>query len=99
MYNVCIFQTFGNHEFDNGVSGLVPFLDNITFPVINCNIDTSREPRLQGRFNKSVILDVNGEKVGVVGYITDETSFLSNPGLYVFEVKIKYRINLKKNSD
>jgi len=53
--------------------------------VINCNIDTSGEPRLQGRFNKSVILDVNGEKIGVVGYITDETSFLSNPGLYVFE--------------
>lgn len=73
-------QTFGNHEFDDGIAGLVPFLDNITFPVVSCNLDASREPRLNGRFNKSTVLTIKGQKIGVVGYITEETSTISNPG-------------------
>ena len=76
-----ILQTLGNHEFDNGIDGLVPFLDNVTFPVINCNIDTSKEPKLQGKFNRSVVLNVNGQKIGVIGYITEETDYISNPGM------------------
>lgn len=75
-------QTFGNHEFDDGVAGLVPFLDNITFPVVSSNLDASREPRLNGRFNKSVVLTVKGHKIGVIGYITEDTSVISNPGTY-----------------
>lgn len=73
-------MTFGNHEFDNGVAGLVPFVDNLTLPILNCNIDASGEPRLNGKFNKSTILTVGGEKFGIIGYITEETAEISNPG-------------------
>ena len=38
------FQSPGNHEFDDGVSGYVPFLKNVTFPIICANIDVSNEP-------------------------------------------------------
>lgn len=70
----------GNHEFDNGVEGLVSFLNNITVPVVSANTDVTQEPRLQGLFTKSVIKSVGGEDIGIVGYTTPDTSFISNPG-------------------
>ncbi|XP_035697792.1 snake venom 5'-nucleotidase-like [Branchiostoma floridae] len=66
-------MAIGNHEFDNGISGLVPFLRNVTFPMLACNIDTSGEPELQGLILPSVVLDVGGERVGIVGYILENT--------------------------
>lgn len=73
-------QTFGNHEFDNGVAGLLPFLENLTFPVTTCNLDASSESRLQGKFQQHVVLTKNGQKIGIIGYITEDTSSISNPG-------------------
>ncbi|KAK3097085.1 hypothetical protein FSP39_006245 [Pinctada imbricata] len=73
-------MTFGNHEFDNGVSGLLPFLNMSNFPIINCNMDVSNEPDLQGKFNKSIVIEKSGKKIGVIGYLIEETEFLSNPG-------------------
>ncbi|XP_045195357.2 snake venom 5'-nucleotidase-like [Mercenaria mercenaria] len=70
----------GNHEFDRGVAGLVPYLENLTVPVIDANIDVSSEPRLQGRFNATLIKEVGGVKIGLVGYITTDTAFISNAG-------------------
>ncbi|GFR73199.1 5'-nucleotidase [Elysia marginata] len=43
----------GNHEFDMGVSGLVPFVDNASFAVLSSNIDLSDTPELQGKIAKS----------------------------------------------
>lgn len=63
----------GNHEFDDGVSGLVPFLSQATFPVISANIDDSKEPSIQGKFKKSVVTEYEGRKVGIIGYTTEET--------------------------
>ena len=77
---VCVivhgFQALGNHEFDNGASGLAPFLHNATFPVLSCNIDARNDPDINGLFLPSVVLELGGEKVGVVGYTTDETPTL-----------------------
>lgn len=75
-------QCLGNHEFDHGVEGAAAFIKNLTVPVVVSNIDTSREPRLQELFNASIVLDIDGEKVGVIGVITAETSFVSSPGEY-----------------
>ncbi|XP_033741400.1 snake venom 5'-nucleotidase-like [Pecten maximus] len=70
----------GNHEFDNGVAGLVPFVDNVTsvFPVLSCSLDLSGEPRLREKIGKHVILRVGEQQIGVIGYTTEETSFISN---------------------
>ncbi|KAL5019670.1 hypothetical protein ScPMuIL_002562 [Solemya velum] len=73
-------MTLGNHEFDKGVDTLVPFFDNITFPVVTSNIDVTNEPRLQDRFNKSVVVEVGGERIGIVGYTTKTTPSISSPG-------------------
>ncbi|XP_067124170.1 snake venom 5'-nucleotidase-like [Centruroides vittatus] len=77
-------MALGNHEFDDGVAGLVPFLDNVTFPIISSNINISGIPELEGKIRKSVILDVGGEKIGVVGYTTKDTPELAKTGPVTF---------------
>lgn len=67
-------QTIGNHEFDNGIPGLVPFLERITFPVVASNIDDSDEPTIQGKYFKSVVFDKFERKVGVVGVVNSHYS-------------------------
>jgi 5'-nucleotidase len=73
-------MALGNHEFDNSIDGLIPFLRNVTFPIVCSNINTSHEPRMAGLFNKSVVLTVGGQRIGVVGYIAKETPALSKTG-------------------
>ncbi|XP_074644485.1 5'-nucleotidase-like [Tubulanus polymorphus] len=73
-------MAFGNHEFDNGVDGLLPLIKNASFPLLNCNIDASNEPKLNGKFKKSTILKVGGERIGVIGYTTRDTPELAKPG-------------------
>ena len=41
------FQSLGNHEFDEGVEGLVPFLEKVDFPVLASNLDLSKTPTMQ----------------------------------------------------
>ncbi|KAJ8867066.1 hypothetical protein PR048_032928 [Dryococelus australis] len=66
-------MTLGNHEFDDKLEGLVPFLQNFQYPVVVCNIDDSDEPSIQGLYNKSVVIQRGGRLIGVVGYITTTT--------------------------
>jgi len=79
LYSIT-FQCLGNHEFDLGVDPLVRFLDNVTFDVVSANTDVSDEPRLVGKFASSTIKTIGGERVGVIGYITPETKYISKPG-------------------
>ncbi|CAH1776835.1 unnamed protein product [Owenia fusiformis] len=70
-------MALGNHEFDNHLEGLIPFINNVTFPILAANIDASDEPTFQGLVEKSTVLTVAGEKIGVVGYLTSEMPALS----------------------
>ncbi|XP_045197744.2 5'-nucleotidase-like isoform X2 [Mercenaria mercenaria] len=70
----------GNHEFDFSVEDLERFMYNVTFPVVSANTDVTREDCLRGKFSKSFYKVVGGEKIGIVGYITPETAFISTPG-------------------
>ena len=63
----------GNHEFDDHVSGFVPFLRNATFPIVAANIDASMEPTLAGEIPKSVVVEIGGRKIGIIGYVTSDT--------------------------
>lgn len=85
-------MALGNHEFDNGVEGLIdPLLRRAKFPILSANIKAkgSLEPQIAGLYLPYRILPVGGEKVGIVGYTSKETPFLSNPGTnLVFEDEI-----------
>lgn len=71
----------GNHELDLGVGGLIPFLNNVTFPVVISNLKNSQNhPIYRTRsLKESVVRDVNGFKIGIVGYLTPDTKKSSIP--------------------
>lgn len=74
-----MFQSLGNHEFDNGVSGLTPFIENITSPVLCANLVLTKVPELAKEKNlkNSIVLDVAGHQVGIIGYLTPDTKILA----------------------
>lgn len=71
----CSFQSLGNHEFDLNVNGLLPLLNEVNFPILCANLNISREhPLYRTRaLKKSVVLNINEFKVGIIGYLTPET--------------------------
>lgn len=58
--------TIGNHEFDNGLQGLLDVLPNAKFPVINSNYDFS-DTILDKKFPRWKIFRKSGIKIGVYG--------------------------------
>eukprot|EP00069_Balaena_mysticetus_P020742 bmy_13014T0 len=73
----------GNHEFDNGVEGLIdPLLKEAKFPILSANIKAKGPlaSQISGLYSPYKILPVGDEVVGLVGYTSKETPFLSNPG-------------------
>lgn len=89
-FNHSLFQSLGNHDFDTGVPGLTPFIRNLTCPVLACNLILTDEPELQAETNlmKSVVFDIDGIQVGVIGYLTPETRFeaIANNVDYIEEI-------------
>lgn len=80
----------GNHEFDDGVEGLIPFIENVTFPIVTSNLDLSEQPNLRAtKLKKSTVLEVNGRKIGVIGYLTPETKILSTSEKVIFKDEVE----------
>ncbi|XP_014681751.1 PREDICTED: 5'-nucleotidase-like [Priapulus caudatus] len=79
-------MALGNHEFDDDIEGVVPFLHNNSFAVVSSNIDARHEPSMQGLFTSSTILSLTGnQKVGIVGYTTRDTPILAATGNLIFQ--------------
>lgn len=61
---------------------MAPFMEDVRFPVLSANIRP--DETLAATFGASClpykIFTVGGEKVGVVGYTSQETPALSRPG-------------------
>lgn len=70
----------GNHEFDDGPETLAAFMDAVKFPVLSANIDASQSEVLKGKLKGSAIIEVGGEKIGIVGGTTLDTPEISAPG-------------------
>jgi len=73
-------MTVGNHEFDDSEDGLATFLDKVQFPVISANILAGDGSKLGDRIKPSLVLEVGGQKIGIVGAVTNDTEELSSPG-------------------
>lgn len=76
-------MTVGNHEFDDGEGPLAAFLDKAQFPVVTANLVVDDQSKLGERIKKSIVLDVGGQKIGIVGAVTTETPELASPGPHV----------------
>ncbi|XP_057320783.1 protein 5NUC-like [Microplitis mediator] len=78
--------SLGNHEFDDGPEGLVPFINAAEFPIVTSNLDLTGEPELAAatKLSNSTVITVDGRRVGIIGYLTPETKVISSPGKVVF---------------
>lgn len=83
-------QSLGNHELDELVDGLVPFIKNISTPVVAANLILDEVPQLKDVENlqHSAILAKNGIKIGVIGYLTPDTAFLAPKNKIIYEDEI-----------
>lgn len=81
--------TLGNHEFDDHVQGLVPFVERINDNLVLANADFSKEPTLAAlNIKKSIVFEKGGFKIGVIGYLTPDTVFLASTDNVTFTVSI-----------
>lgn len=58
--------TFGNHDFDNGVEGLLRMMPYSTFPFVNCNYRIENA-ELKKRTQPSVVIKKGKLRIGVLG--------------------------------
>ena len=83
------------------------FVTNLTepdgshIPILAANIDASEEPKLQGTFTATTEFVIQGVKIGIVGYLTEETQDISDTGKLKFENVVetvkKYTQELRDN--
>jgi 5'-nucleotidase len=70
----------GNHEFDDGPAGLLALLEATSFPVISGNTDVSQEPVLAGKLDNHTVIEVGGERIGIISVLATDTDQTSSPG-------------------
>ncbi|XP_033148927.1 protein 5NUC-like isoform X2 [Drosophila busckii] len=70
-------MSLGNHEFDDNIAGLVPFLKQLNFPVVSCNLDLTFVPKLANikQLVSSTIISRLDRRIGVIGYLTPLTKY------------------------
>ena len=73
-------MTVGNHEFDDGPEVLRGFVDAVDFPILMSNADVSGEPTLADAIQKSTVIEVGGERIGLIGLTPQDTDELASPG-------------------
>jgi 5'-nucleotidase/UDP-sugar diphosphatase len=70
----------GNHEFDDGPAELAKLIDAVDFPIISGNTNVANEPLLAGKLPGATVLDIGGDRVGVVAVLAEDTDETSSPG-------------------
>ncbi|MDO5613847.1 MAG: bifunctional metallophosphatase/5'-nucleotidase [Paracoccus sp. (in: a-proteobacteria)] len=73
-------MALGNHEFDDGPEGAAVLADGADFPVISGNLDLSQSNLLKGKIDRHTVLDVGGEKIGIVSALAMDTPETASPG-------------------
>ncbi|MBZ9818669.1 bifunctional metallophosphatase/5'-nucleotidase [Mesorhizobium sp. CA4] len=72
--------TLGNHEFDDGETALVPYLDKAKFPIVSANVVPNDKFGAKDKIKPSIVVEVGGQKIGIVGAVTNDTPELASPG-------------------
>ena len=69
----------GNHEFDFGLPVLLERMRQARYPLLAANVLEKRTGQRPPWATPSVLLDVQGVKVGVIGLVTVDTPTVTNP--------------------
>ncbi|XP_073959266.1 apyrase-like isoform X3 [Choristoneura fumiferana] len=82
-------HVLGNHEFDNGIEGVVPYLQHLEAPVVTANIIDDNEPSIQGLYEPSIVVEKNGRRIGIIGVIIATTNTLASTGQLRFTDEVE----------
>jgi len=84
-------SSLGNHELDDGVDDLVAYMraTRNAYPTLSCNLELENEPDLDQELRCSVVVEVGGQKIGIMGYLTPETKDLASTGGIVFVSEVE----------
>ncbi|MCR4632751.1 MAG: bifunctional metallophosphatase/5'-nucleotidase [Erysipelotrichaceae bacterium] len=76
--------TFGNHEFDYGMSQLSVLMDKMEFETVLCNAEyTGKKENIFADVKPYTIKDYDGHKVAFIGVLTPLTITGSTPGYFM----------------
>ncbi|CAH0696760.1 unnamed protein product [Spodoptera exigua] len=67
-------HVLGNHEFDHGVEGLVPYLEHLNAPMLGANVNTELEPTMTPYIKNHVIVERKNRKIGIIGVLLQQFS-------------------------
>ena len=56
------------------------FSDEYRYRNLLCQQDATQAETLDQAYNKSTIVEIDGTKIGIIGYVTTETVDISHPG-------------------
>ena len=70
----------GNHEFDDGPEGLAKLTQGVSFPVISGNLDLGQSNLLADEVENHHVIEVGGERIGIVSALASDTAETSSPG-------------------
>jgi 5'-nucleotidase len=73
-------MTVGNHEFDDSEDALSTFLAKVQFPVVTANVEANAKSKIAGKIKPYIIKEVGGQKIAIIGAVTNDTPELSSPG-------------------
>ena len=62
-------MTLGNHEFDWGVDRIISNMEDMNFPVINCNVEEKELAKPVDWIEDTAMINVKGLNIGFVGAI------------------------------
>ncbi len=60
-------MVLGSYEFTHGAEVLADFVDALDFPVVVSNVNFSKSPSLEGKIQPYVLIEVDGETIGITG--------------------------------
>ena len=92
-------MTIGNHEFDFGQVRLAEFIegvdDDIPFITANLGFEGTALEELAdaGRIAPSVVLERDGEQIGVIGLTSPDITSISSPGNVTIETDLAAVVN------
>ncbi|KAL0818302.1 hypothetical protein ABMA28_008788 [Loxostege sticticalis] len=67
-------HVLGNHEFDHGIEGLLPYLERLNAPMLGANVNSTFEPELGKYVKNHVVVTRRGRRIGIIGVLLRQFS-------------------------
>ncbi|KAI5642596.1 calcineurin-like phosphoesterase domain-containing protein [Phthorimaea operculella] len=67
-------HVLGNHEFDHGPEGLLPYLMRLVSPMLGANVNTTFEPELSPYIRNHIVVERRGRRIGIIGVLLQSFS-------------------------